>query len=76
MFWGIGIYNYIIIFVSVFSDLWGVVNNAGINYPGDIELVTIEQFKKVAEVNIYGMLRVIKASLPLIRASKGNDNMK
>ncbi|XP_021353489.1 D-beta-hydroxybutyrate dehydrogenase, mitochondrial-like isoform X1 [Mizuhopecten yessoensis] len=53
------------------ADLWAVVNNAGINMPGDVELATVDQYKKCAEVNLYGPIRVIRAFLPLIRRSKG-----
>ena len=60
----------IIILVDI-EVLWGVVNNAGFNIPGDVELSTIEQYKKCADVNLYGMIRVIKAFLPMIRASQG-----
>ena len=36
------------------------MNNAGFYIPGDVELSTIEQYKKCADVNLYGMIRVIK----------------
>ncbi|XP_069118092.1 D-beta-hydroxybutyrate dehydrogenase, mitochondrial-like isoform X2 [Argopecten irradians] len=51
--------------------LWGIVSNAGINFPGEVELTTVEQFNKVADVNLYGGIRVVKAFLPFIRQSKG-----
>ncbi|XP_033733591.1 D-beta-hydroxybutyrate dehydrogenase, mitochondrial-like [Pecten maximus] len=53
------------------QGLWAIVNNAGMNFPGDVELATVDQYKKCAEVNLYGMIRVIKTFLPLIRKSKG-----
>ncbi|XP_069118095.1 D-beta-hydroxybutyrate dehydrogenase, mitochondrial-like isoform X2 [Argopecten irradians] len=53
------------------QGLWAVVNNAGINLPGDVELATVDQYQRCADVNLYGMIRVIKAFLPLIRKSKG-----
>ncbi|XP_033735487.1 D-beta-hydroxybutyrate dehydrogenase, mitochondrial-like [Pecten maximus] len=53
------------------AGLWGVVNNAGFNIYGDVELVTIDQYKKCMDVNLYGMIRVTKACLPLIRKCKG-----
>ncbi|XP_033735856.1 D-beta-hydroxybutyrate dehydrogenase, mitochondrial-like [Pecten maximus] len=53
------------------QGLWAIVNNAGINFPGDVELATVDQYKKCAEVNLYGMIRVIKTFLPMIRKSKG-----
>jgi len=38
---------------------------------GDIELATIDQYKQCADVNLFGMIRMIKACLPFIRQSKG-----
>ena len=52
--------------------LWGAVNNAAMKRILDIELVSIEQLKKQAEVNFYGMVRITKAFIPMIRNSKGN----
>jgi len=51
--------------------LWGVVNNAGVNFPGDVELLTMDQYKKVAEINLYGGIRILKTFLPMIRKSTG-----
>ena len=48
------------------------MNNAGIRRVGDIELIPLEQMKRVAEVNLYGTVRDTKAFIPLIRKSKGN----
>ncbi|KAK3580401.1 hypothetical protein CHS0354_001521 [Potamilus streckersoni] len=53
------------------TELWGLVNNAGIYAHGEVELSIIDAFKKCAEVNLYGLIRVTKAFLPLIRKSKG-----
>ena len=49
-----------------------MINNAAINGLGDVELVAMETIKRVAEVNYYGMVRVTKSFLPMIKASKGN----
>jgi NAD(P)-dependent dehydrogenase (short-subunit alcohol dehydrogenase family) len=51
--------------------LWGVVNNAGIDLYGDIELLTMAMYRRVADVNLFGMIEVTKTFLPLIRKSKG-----
>ncbi|XP_061176159.1 D-beta-hydroxybutyrate dehydrogenase, mitochondrial-like [Saccostrea echinata] len=51
--------------------LWAVVNNAGIDFYGDIEFCTIDMYRRVAEVNLFGMINVTKAFLPMIRKSKG-----
>ncbi|XP_060069077.1 D-beta-hydroxybutyrate dehydrogenase, mitochondrial-like [Ylistrum balloti] len=53
------------------QGLWAIVNNAGINFPADVELATVDQYKKCAEVNLYGMIRIIRGFLPMIRKSKG-----
>ena len=56
--------------------LWAIVNNAGIQRVGDIELISLDQMKRVAEVNLYGQVRMTKASIPMIRKSKGNRYMR
>ena len=53
------------------SDLWAVVNNAGIWSWGQVEWVQMKEYKRLAEVNLYGTIRVTQAFLPLIRGSKG-----
>ena len=47
------------------------MNNAGIERGLDIELVPVEQMKRIAEVNFYGMVRVTKAFIPMVRQTKG-----
>jgi NAD(P)-dependent dehydrogenase (short-subunit alcohol dehydrogenase family) len=54
-----------------FTGLWGLVNNAGVNFLGDIELTTVDQFSYVMGINQLGMVRVTKAFLPAIRRRKG-----
>ena len=56
---------------SCMAGLWAVVNNAAIERILDIELVPIDQMKRLAEVNFYGIVRVTKAFIPMIRNSKG-----
>lgn len=51
--------------------LWAVVNNAGIQVVGEVEFCTMDIYHKVAEVNMFGMVRMTKAFLPLIRKTKG-----
>ncbi|XP_048728279.2 D-beta-hydroxybutyrate dehydrogenase, mitochondrial-like isoform X1 [Ostrea edulis] len=51
--------------------LWAVVNNAGIDSFGDIEFCTLDMYRRVAEVNLFGMIHVTKVFLPLVRKSKG-----
>ena len=47
------------------------MNNAGINIRGDVELMSVDNYKKVAEVNVFGTIRMTKACLPLVRLAKG-----
>lgn len=51
--------------------LWALVNNAGIDSFGDVEFCTMDMYRRVAEVNLFGMVHVTKALLPLLRHSKG-----
>lgn len=48
-----------------------MVNNAGIDLYGDVELLTMDLYRKVADVNLFGTIHVTKVFLPLIRKSKG-----
>ncbi len=48
-----------------------MVNNAALNFLGEIELTTMEQFERVTRINMMGTVRVTKACLPLLRNSKG-----
>ena len=47
------------------------MNNAGILQRGDIEFTSVDTYKKVAEVNLFGIIRMTKACLPLLRLSTG-----
>ncbi|XP_069683949.1 D-beta-hydroxybutyrate dehydrogenase, mitochondrial-like [Periplaneta americana] len=53
------------------QGLWGIVNNAGWSTFGHVEWVPIPICRKSLEVNVWGMMRVIRTFLPLIRQSKG-----
>ncbi|ESP04005.1 hypothetical protein LOTGIDRAFT_109862 [Lottia gigantea] len=61
-------------FVKTICDkkgLWAIVNNAGIVRCGDVELTTMEVYSQIIQVNLFGMIRVCKAFLPLVRQAKG-----
>jgi len=45
-----------------------VVNNAGIGLAGSIEDTSVEEAKMLFETNFFGVLRVCRAALPLLRA--------
>jgi len=47
------------------------VNNAGIGTVADVEFCSMQTFESITNVNLFGMIRVTKAFLPLIRTGKG-----
>eukprot|EP00076_Gallus_gallus_P024793 XP_015147090.1 D-beta-hydroxybutyrate dehydrogenase, mitochondrial isoform X6 [Gallus gallus] len=51
--------------------LWGLVNNAGVSTFGEVEFTSLDNYKEVINVNLWGTVRVTKAFLPLIRRAKG-----
>jgi len=51
--------------------LAGLVNNAGIARVGPLELVPLDEIRRVFEVNVFGVLAVTQAFLPLLKASQG-----
>ncbi|CAG0913119.1 unnamed protein product [Notodromas monacha] len=53
------------------NELWGIVNNAGIGTFGEVEWVPVEVYQRLMDINVWGTIRVTKASLPLIRKSQG-----
>ena len=53
------------------SQLWGLVNNAGILIYGQFDWQTESQIQNQIQVNLIGVMRVTKAFLPLIRTAKG-----
>jgi 2-keto-3-deoxy-L-fuconate dehydrogenase len=46
-----------------------VVNNAGIGAQGTVETNPLDEWRKVFEVNVFGMVRVMRAALPHLRRS-------
>ncbi|XP_075708194.1 retinol dehydrogenase 7-like [Rhinoderma darwinii] len=59
---------------SIVGDkgLWGVVNNAGISVPtAPNEWLTKEDFYKILNVNLLGVIDVTLKMLPLIRRARG-----
>lgn len=53
------------------SELWAVVNNAGIFNLLDVEFNDEEGYQRMFDVNSLGVVRVTKAFLPLLRKSRG-----
>lgn len=48
----------------------GLVNNAGINVPGVLEALSIDDLRRQFEVNVFGHLRLTQALLPLLRQTE------
>lgn len=44
-----------------------LVNNAGIVVPGPVEFLPVEEWQRQFEVNVFGVVRLTQAMLPLIR---------
>lgn len=55
------------------AGLWAVVNNAGVSTFGEVEFTSMDTYRQVSEVNLWGTIRVTKAVLPLIRRAKGQQ---
>ena len=51
--------------------LWALVNNAGLFPVGGIDMGSLDSYRDVFEVNVFGTVRVTRSFLPLIKASKG-----
>ncbi len=48
-----------------------LVNNAGVAYPGPLEFVPLDDFRRQLEVNLVGHLAMTQAMLPFLRAAGG-----
>ncbi|KAL3877401.1 hypothetical protein ACJMK2_035112 [Sinanodonta woodiana] len=56
---------------SANKGLWCLVNNAALNFVGDVEFCSMDMYRRVLDVNLLGMIEVTKTFLPLLRKSKG-----
>jgi NAD(P)-dependent dehydrogenase (short-subunit alcohol dehydrogenase family) len=53
------------------EGLTGLVNNAGIVVAGPVECVTMDDWRRQFDVNVFGALAVTQAVLPLLRKARG-----
>lgn len=54
------------------AGLWGLVNNAGITTPtAPNEWLSKDDFLKVINVNLIGLIEVTRSVLPLLRRARG-----
>ncbi|XP_033758542.1 estradiol 17-beta-dehydrogenase 2-like [Pecten maximus] len=52
-------------------EFWGIINNAGICFIGNVEIMATEDMNKVMAINYFGPVNVCKAFLPLLRQYRG-----
>ena len=53
------------------AGLAGLVNNAGIGVVGPLEIVSLDELRKQFEINVFGVIAVTQAFLPLLRKARG-----
>lgn len=53
------------------AGLHGLINNAGIVMSGPVEAVSIDDWRHQFEVNLFGVLNLTRACLPLLRRAQG-----
>jgi NAD(P)-dependent dehydrogenase (short-subunit alcohol dehydrogenase family) len=53
------------------GKLWAVVNNAGIAIPGNADFLTLDDFRRVMEVNFFASVAITKFCIPLLKQSRG-----
>ncbi len=53
------------------AGLDGLVNNAGITIPCPLEVIPLDDFRRLIAVNLTGQLAITQALLPQLRLSKG-----
>jgi short-subunit dehydrogenase len=57
--------------LAVFGDLDVVIANAGIGITGSVEELSIDDYKRQFETNVFGVLRTVKASLGSLKRTSG-----
>ncbi len=57
------------------AGLDGLVNNAGIVVAGPVETVPLDDWRRQFETNVFGVIGVTQAFLPLLRLSRGRVMM-
>ena len=53
------------------AGLLGLVNNAGVSWGGPLEFQDIEEIREMFAVNLFGLIVVTQAMLPMIRRGRG-----
>jgi NADP-dependent 3-hydroxy acid dehydrogenase YdfG len=59
--------------VSAFGKLDIVINSAGVNEAGGIQSLSLELWRKVIDINLWGTIYTCKAAVPHLKAAGGGD---
>jgi NAD(P)-dependent dehydrogenase (short-subunit alcohol dehydrogenase family) len=57
--------------IDTYGRLDAVVNNAGAGHVGTVETDSVDDFRRVMEVNFFGVVALTKAAMPHLRAAGG-----
>ena len=57
-------------------QLWGLIHNAGWSTFGEVEWISMETYRKIAEINVFGLILGTQKILPLLRPQKGKYRQK
>jgi len=63
--------NLILKTASVFGRVDVLINNAGQGIYGPVEKINIDDYKKVMELNVYGVIRAMQAVIPQMKKQGG-----
>ncbi len=58
--------------VAYFGKVDGVIANAGFGVTGTLEELSIDDYRRQLETNVFGVLRTLKEALPALKKSKGH----
>lgn len=59
--------------VARFGRLDIVINSAGVNEAGGVESLSLELWRKVIDINLWGTIHTCKAAVPHLKAAGGGD---
>ena len=59
--------------VAQFGRIDVVINSAGVNEAGGIEALSLELWRKVIDINLWGTIYTCKAAVPHLKAAGGGD---
>ena len=57
--------------ISLSPGLWGLVNNAGVWWCAELDMMPEKILHRVMDVNLFGAVRVTTKLLPLVKRARG-----